>query len=150
MKNIDRRELTQRWFKLLTGSLKKGKTVELPVLSESMLPLLQPGKNIRIQRVSWRKCSRGDIIVFRSGNNLTVHRLLLRIRIGEARFFYQKGDFNPFGHIIRAQRVVGRVIECKDRNNNTVNLNSVESRRNARRIAFKQLLRAAVALFRAV
>ncbi len=134
----------------MTGSLKKGKTVELPVLSESMLPLLLPGKNVRIQRVSWRKCSRGDIIVFRSGNKLTVHRLLLRIRIGGARFFYQKGDFNSYGHMIRAQRVVGRVIEHQGNNNNTVNLSSIESGRNARRIAFKQLLRTVIALFRAV
>ena len=142
--------MTQRWFKLFTGSLKKGKTVDLPVLSESMLPLLQPGKNIRIQRVSWRKCSRGDIIVFRSGNKLTVHRLLLRIRIGGARFFYQKGDFNSYGHIIRAQRVVGRVIEYRDRSNNTVDLCSVDSKRKATCIALRQLLRAVYVLFRAV
>jgi len=108
------RQLTQRWLELLEGSLEVGATVELPVLSNSMLPAFGIGRKIKIRRVHWKYCSTSDIIVFREGRKLTAHRLLFALRMGRKCYFYQKGDSSPCGHFIRSDRVVGRVVEYQD------------------------------------
>ena len=107
-------DLTGRWLKLLDGSLAMGATVELPVLSDSMLPVLKIGQNVKIQRARWRSCSTGDIIVFQQGRRLTAHRALFAIHAGGKCYVYQKGDSNSCGYFIRSERVVGRVVGCQD------------------------------------
>jgi len=134
------RQLTKQWLKLLDGSLQLGTSVELPVLSDSMLPVFGLGRYIKIQRVSWKNCSAGDIIVFRERHRLTAHRLLLVFRTHRRRYFYQKGDANPLGHFIRAERVVGRVVEYQDETGHYRDLMSRTARRVERVEAAKQLL----------
>ena len=134
------RERAQQWLKLLDGSLRVGAVVELPVLSDSMLPVFGMGRHIKIQRVSWKSCRCGDIIVFRARRRLTAHRLLFVLRTGRGRYFYQKGDANPAGHFIRAERVMGRVVEYQDETGSYSMLSSETARRRGRIEAFKQLL----------
>ena len=138
--NTDR---TYNWFRLLDGSLRLGAVVELPVLSDSMLPVFGMGRNIKIRRVSWKSCRCGDIIVFRVGRRLTAHRLLFVIRTGRRRYFYQKGDANPTGHFIRTERVVGRVVEYQDETGGYRSLRTRAARRRGRVAAFSQLARIA-------
>jgi signal peptidase I len=135
------RQLTQQWLRLLDGSLQIGATVELQVLSNSMLPVFGTGRYIKIQRVPWKYCSAGDIIVFREIRRLTTHRLLLVVRTCRRCYFYQKGDANTLGHFILAERVVGRVIEYQDETGSYCTLSSTKARRVGRVEAFKQLLR---------
>jgi signal peptidase I len=136
-----KRDLTQQWLKLLDGSLQSGATIELPVLSDSMLPVFGMGRHIKIQRVPWNTCAAGDIIVFRENRRLTAHRLLFVVRTGRRCYFYQKGDANAFGHFIRAERVVGRVVEYQDETGSYRNLSSIAARRAKRVEALRQLLR---------
>jgi len=135
-------QLTQQWLRLLDGSLEIGEIIELPVLSDSMLPVMGIGRNIKIQRNHWNACSVGDIIVFRERQKLTAHRLLFIFRVGSKCYFFQKGDSNPCGHFIRAERVVGRVIECQNENGSYVSLTSRTVGCRARIEAMKQVLRA--------
>jgi len=135
-------QLTQQWIRLLDGSLEMGEIIELPVLSDSMLPVMGIGRNIRIQRNHWNACSTGDIIVFRERQKLTAHRLLFILRIGSKCYFFQKGDSNPCGHFIRSERVVGRVLECQNKNGSYVSLASRTARYRARIEAVRQALRA--------
>ena len=137
------RERAQQWLKLLDGSLRVGAVVELPVLSDSMLPVFGMGRHIKIQRVSWKSCRCGDIIVFRARRRLTAHRLLFVLRTGRGRYFYQKGDANPAGHFIRAERVMGRVVEYQDETGSYRSLCTRAAQRAGRVEAFEQLLRVA-------
>ncbi len=133
------RQLICQWLKLLDGSLEMEGIIELPVLSESMLPAMVPGRNIKIQRTPWNKCSSGDIIVFREGKRLTAHRLLFSLGAGRSCYCFQKGDSNTYGHFIRAERIVGRVLESQDKNGSYVDLSSRTVRHKARVIAFRQI-----------
>ncbi len=133
------RKLISQWLKLLDGSLEMEGIIELPVLSESMLPALVPGRNIKIQRTPWNKCSSGDIIVFREGKRLTAHRLLFNLCVGSSCYCFQKGDSNTYGHFIRAERIVGRVLESQDKSGSYIDLSSGTARRKARVIVFRQI-----------
>jgi signal peptidase I len=135
------RQRAQQWLKLLAGSLRLDEVVELPVLSNSMLPVFGMGRHIKIRRETWKSCRSGDIIVFRVGRRLMAHRLLFVLRTGRGRYFFQKGDANPTGHFIRAERVVGRVIEYRDETGSYRSLCTRAARRTGRVEAFKQMLR---------
>lgn len=142
-KDTQNRQRTRKWLTLLDGSLRLGAVVELPVLSDSMLPLFGVGREVKIHRASWKSCSAGDIIVFRAGGRLTAHRLLFALRTGRRRYLYQKGDANPAGHFIRAERVVGRVVEYQDETGSYRTLRSKAALRSGRVEAARQLLRIA-------
>ena len=135
------RELARNWMGLLDGSLAIGTVVELPVLSDSMMPLFGNGQRIRIKRSAWKSCRVGDIVVFSEGSRLTAHRLLFSVRFGRRAYLFQKGDANPGGHFIRSQRVVGRVIGYQDDKGRYRALDSKLARCGARREARRQLLR---------
>jgi len=134
-------QLAQQWLELLDGSLRLGSVVELPVLSNSMLPVFGIGRLIKIRREAWNSCRYGDIIVFRVGRRLMAHRLLFVLRTGRGRYFYQKGEANPAGHFIRAERVVGRVVEYQDETGSYRSLCTRAVRRAGRVDALKHLLR---------
>ena len=148
--NEQKQHQTQQWLQLLDGSLRLGAVVELPVLSDSMLPVFGLGRNIKIRRQTWKSCRSGDIIVFRARRRLTAHRLLFVIRTGRRRYFYQKGDANSAGHFIRAERVVGRVVEYQDESGSYITLRTRSAQRAGRVEAFKQLLRIAWGTARSV
>ena len=135
------RDLAQTWLALLDGSLAFGETVELPMLSDSMMPLFGNGRRIRIKRAAWKSCHVGDIVVFSEGRRLTAHRLLFSVRFGRRAYLFQKGDANPGGHFIRSHRVVGRVIGYQDDEGRYRALDSKLARCGARREARRQLLR---------
>jgi len=136
------RQLTQQWLRLLDGSLSMGAMVELPVLSDSMLPVFGIGRNIKIQRVPWKSCSTGDIIVFREERKLTAHRSLFAVRAGGKCYIFQKGDCNPGGHFIRSERVVGRVVEYQDESGHYRSLSSRVVQSTSRVVIFIYIFRA--------
>lgn len=143
-------DLINSWLVLLNHNSRLGKVYSLPVLSGSMLPALVPGKQIRIRRTGWRKCHRGDIVVFRQGHRLTAHRLLLRVGFGTKRFVFQKGDSAQFGMWIRADEVVGLVVEAQNDDGRTVHLHTAYERKRNRTIADKQLLLDLYARFKSI
>jgi len=132
-------ELFDAWLRLKYGSLQPGETVTLPVLSGSMLPLLVPGRDIKIQGVSYRDSTKGDIIVYKDNNRLSAHRLLLRLRIRGKDYIFQKGDAIDFGSWIPAGQVVGIVVETKDTNGNIIDFRSEEEIRKAKSSIHKHL-----------
>jgi hypothetical protein len=128
------------WLGLQYGGLEPGHTVRLPVLSASMVPYLVPGGQITIQRLSWQKCRVGDIVVYRGDGRLTAHRLLFRLGVCGEWFLYQKGQRNPLGEWIRADRVVGVVVGTQGVNGEYVDLSTDAAKRGARECAHKQLV----------
>lgn len=128
------------WLDLLNARLDHGDIVELPVLTGSMMPILIPGKNIRIEYTTWRNVRQGDIIVFRDNGNLTAHRLLLRIFIYGRGILYQKGDTNRFGNWIKQDQIVGVVCSAQNFDNQFISLVTPLSKKKAKRLAQKHLL----------
>jgi hypothetical protein len=91
---------------LLSGNRKE--PVWLPVLSGSMGPLLIPGDEVLILPCSWKCCGTGDIIIFRQGLSLFVHRMIFRGRFFQKVLIFQKGDAMERGGFIPPDSIVGR------------------------------------------
>lgn len=83
----------------------------LPVLSGSMRPAIPLGSTIRIKAGNGSLCRVGDVTVYLEGNRLVAHRVLWIVGLGKARWIFQKGDANRFGHWIAAADVKGVVRE---------------------------------------
>lgn len=123
----------------MKGLVPHGSTVDLPVLSGSMAPLIMPGSSVRIRSCRPAEIKTGDIIVFKNGNSLTIHRLLIRIPFGGGLFIYQKGDANRFGSWIRSDRVVGVVDAVQDGSGPPVAVTHTTLSKTARKETYRQL-----------
>jgi len=82
----------------------------LPVLSSSMAPLLVSGDEIILWPCTWRQCMPGEIIVFRQGASLTVHRYIYLIKVSGKPMVFQKGDSLERGAFIDPDCIIGRCI----------------------------------------
>lgn len=71
-KHINRAVANELWVQLCAA---RG-TCWLPVLTDSMMPLLQPGDQVQVSRIVAEEIRFGDIVVFRRGDDLIVHRVL--------------------------------------------------------------------------
>ncbi len=111
----------------------------LPVLSGSMAPLLAPGMEIVIRGARWRDCRAGDIIVFRRGDDLTAHRLLLVVPLPGVTLLYEKGDANQRGRWIRGRKVAGIVARARGAAAAPVDFDAPSARQAARIAARRQL-----------
>ncbi len=76
------------------------------VTSDSMKPALFRGDFVVIQKLS--DYAVGDILVFRAGKQVFVHRAVLAQDSG----FRTKGDANPFddGRVVRGPDIYGKVV----------------------------------------
>jgi signal peptidase I len=131
------------WFDLLNGLIPYGGVIELPVLSGSMMPLIMPGKNIKIRSVSGNNVRVGDVIVFKDGKSLTMHRVLARIPFGSFALLYQKGDASQFGSWIRHERVVGIVTAIQDDAGTYDDISHPAVKKKSKQEAFRQIILAA-------
>ncbi len=129
------------WFDLINGLIPYGGIIELPVLSGSMAPCIMPGTNIKIMSVSSGTVQRGDIIVYKNGNSLTMHRMLARIPLGGNTLLYQKGDASRFGSWIRQKRVVGIVTAVQDEKGEYRDISHPEAKKKAKGAAYRQMIR---------
>jgi signal peptidase I len=129
------------WLKLLENGLDPDEEIELPVLSGSMLPVMIPGKNIKIKNIPLKNLRTGDIIVFRKNKILTGHRILFKIRIFSYWFFYQKGDRNRFGGWIRENDIVGIVGYAQDNFDTYIDFTGKKYKRRTKVIAFRQIIK---------
>jgi hypothetical protein len=86
--------------------LVRGYPGRLQVRSGSMAPLLQPGEEIVVAPAP-RLLLPGDLVVFRQGERLICHRLMLAYGPGR---FLQKGDQNREWERLLAEAIVGRPV----------------------------------------
>ena len=85
----------------------------LAVKTDSMMPLIQPGDQVLISRVIAEHIGRGDIIVFKRGGSMIVHRVLKKLCTDKGICFIEKGDNSRGRGIFSADNVIGRVIMVK-------------------------------------
>jgi signal peptidase I len=93
---------------------KKGE-LWLPVLSGSMLPLLNIGDNVLVQSIEPSKVKPGDIIVFRDLDRFIVHRVIKTYK-NEQISFLQKGDNAKTAEIVSGENLIGMVTLVHKRN----------------------------------
>ena len=105
-KSINRSVANELWVQLCTAT----GTCWLPVLTDSMVPLLQPGDQVLVSRIVAEGVRFGDIVVFRRGDDLIVHRVLKKWHTPKGVYFSEKGDAGYAHGLIRSDNIVGRVI----------------------------------------
>jgi hypothetical protein len=140
VKKMNKKTLSD-WLNLLDGSFNDGEIIELPVLSGSMMPLIIPGKNIKIKCMKEPDLNIGDIVVYKEGREITSHRLIAKLTFYKGAYLYQKGDAIRFGGWIKKQQVLGVVDSVQDSSGNYISLMSPDKKREGRELAAKQLLR---------
>lgn len=136
---IKRKKIISDWIDLINGALRPNEIVELPVLSGSMMPILQPGKHIKIKYMPPYEIKTGDIIIFKDNNLLTAHRALMKISIANKVFIYQKGDTNRFGSWITGEKIIGTVISAQNNKNIFIDLTAQNQKKLARILCFKNI-----------
>jgi signal peptidase I len=109
---------------LLRQSLREGKQPYVTVASNSMLPLLRRGDQIRLAGILVEELQRGDIIVVGAPAELTVHRFWGIQRRDGGLGLLTKGDHHlHFDPLVPATAIIGRVTR-RQRNNLTLILTS--------------------------
>lgn len=82
----------------------------LNVLSGSMVPLIPIGSKILIKHISSCNIYLGDIIVFKNGDKLIVHRIFGKYQNGEDTFFLQGGDNYSQPSKMHKNAIMGKVL----------------------------------------
>jgi hypothetical protein len=144
--SIDRK--TAQW-RLQTGRLTADETVVLPVLTGSMAPLLPVGAEIEVRGVADpAELAVGDVVVFRRGDQLVAHRLLMVWGLGPGRWFLERGDGVSGPGRVRARDVLGRVVAVRGDHARRDDLTTPEAQRRSRRSVRLSLRRLITDLWR--
>ena len=135
----DDREQAAAWLDLLTGTASPGQTIELPVLSGSMAPLVPLGATLLVVTASWRETRDGDIVILREGTTLVAHRRLLGGKIAGRSVVYQKGDTNATGQWADGEQIVGLATGIRTADGARTDLTTATSQTSARHLARRKL-----------
>ena len=98
------------WLALTGQTPASSATVELPLLTGSMVPAIPVGAVLRINLSPAALCQPGDVAVFLDGKRLIAHRILLALRAGPWSWLLEKGDANRLGRWRRDAEVRGKVV----------------------------------------
>ncbi len=110
--------------------------VWISVMGDSMEPLLRTGDRIQVQAAEYGDFLSGDLIVFKNGPEITIHRLLRADGLG----FLEMGDNRARGVGHPWPGRVGRAVRL-ERAGEELDLRSTPARTAARRAARRSLLR---------
>lgn len=137
--DADRLDAAAGWWRLFNGRLAPDQRVEMPMLTGSMSPLLPVGSTLVIAGASGDACRTGDVVVYRDGERLVAHRLLLGWPPGRARIFLQAGDgVSPVAWIATAA-ILGLVIAVRLVDQTTRDLRQPVAQLEGRRLARRRL-----------
>jgi signal peptidase I len=91
--------------------LSKGHGVRFQALGSSMFPSIRHGNIIRVARVEIAGLRPGDVIAFRRGESMVVHRLVRKDSAGGRTTLMTRGDSWPRGDMepVAPEQVLGRV-----------------------------------------
>jgi signal peptidase I len=98
--------MAETFIDLFCGS--SDTVTRLPVLSNSMAPVLISGDEVIVLPCTWEHCTAGDIIVFRQGLSLVVHRYIYFIKKPGKSLVLQKGDAMERGYFIHNDSIIGK------------------------------------------
>ena len=87
----------------------KGGALSFKIVSGSMAPVIREGDLVRVTRAEVSRLRIGDIVAFRDGDRVVVHRIFGRSRLNGRLVFRQRGDTVGGSGIIRPENLIGRV-----------------------------------------
>jgi signal peptidase I len=115
--------LTQKLLKDIGFTLlSEGKTIKIRAEGYSMFPSVKPGSIIYIEPLEKDENPRpGDIIAWKRGSGLVVHRLTTIIKCNEGLLFVTRGDSSLVDDLpILPGDIAGRVLKIEDANGEEV------------------------------
>lgn len=87
----------------------------LPVLTDSMAPLICPGAQIMVSKASAEQVRSGDIVLFNRNGELIVHRVIKILSTNAGIRFVEKGDSARVCGLLSSDDIIGRVTTVKSR-----------------------------------
>jgi signal peptidase I len=87
-----------------------GRMSEVVVIGDCMEPTIRKGAKVTVDP-SLKEIVPSDIVVFKNGDHLTVHRVVQIIESGSGRSFLTKGDRNNYcDSPVREESILGKVV----------------------------------------
>jgi hypothetical protein len=87
-----------------------------------MLPLIHPGDEITVKRLTWDQVWFSDIVVYSKSDEFYVHRLLLKKKYRKQRYFIPKADCGfAIEEKLDEHSLIGKVIAVH-KHNQTIDL----------------------------
>ena len=102
-----------------------GSTVSFRIASGSMRPAIEIGDTVKVRRAESSEIRAGDIVAFKDGKNIIVHRIVRVRRTNGHLDFFQMGDAGGVSQNIRADRIIGKVVTI-NKNGREVRLDSLK------------------------
>ena len=87
----------------------KGNILNFRVQSGSMSPMIEVGDVVSISKVQPFSIRIGDIVAFKDGQNVVVHRVINKSLSDSKLTFRQQGDTGGAAKLIVAQDIIGKV-----------------------------------------
>jgi signal peptidase I len=87
----------------------------LPVLTDSMSPLIHSGDLVLVNSISPEDIGFSDIVVFWRNENLVVHRVLKKWQTSNTISFIEQGDAAYTYSVITGDKIVGKVSRIKQK-----------------------------------
>ena len=115
--------LNNQLLDLAETLLENNNSISFSMKGFSMYPTLKEGDVGLVEKCSTEGLKTGDIVIFKSGENLVCHRLIKIEYKNGSRIFTAKGDKNTFvDKPFTAEKFVGKLVSFQ-RNNKTINAN---------------------------
>lgn len=91
-----------------------GRMSEVTVIGDCMEPAIRKGARVTVDP-SLENIAPADIVVFKNGDHLTVHRVVQLIKSGDRRSFLTKGDRNNYCDLpVPEESILGKVVSISD------------------------------------
>ena len=101
----------------------KGNSLNFRVQSGSMRPMIEVGDVVSISKVQPLNIRIGDIVAFKDGQNVVVHRIINKSLSDAELTFHQQGDVGGSARLIVAQDIIGKVTSI-DKEGRKIHLDS--------------------------
>ena len=88
---------------------KKGRNLSFKIVSSSMSPIIEVGDVVKVGRVEPSRIRIGDVVAFRDGQSVMVHRIIGKSLSNAQLTFRHMGDAGASSGKIAAQNLIGRV-----------------------------------------
>ncbi len=100
-----RAQLNEMWQE----ACDRGRSCSFRVVSGSMRPLIEIGDVVKVTRAEPSRIRIGDVVVFREGQVMVVHRIIRKSWSNQQLEFRHSGDAGVFSGTIAAQNLIGKV-----------------------------------------
>lgn len=91
----------------------RGRSLSFKIASGSMRPMIEVGNVVKVCRARPARIRIGDIVAFRDGQNVVVHRIIGKSLSNAHPTFRHMGDASRSSGKIPAQNLIGRVTAIK-------------------------------------